>query len=365
MDRRMSDYYDYIDENSIDHRLICHACLKPLIQPVITPCKNQFCRCCIEETLDEHYLQCDECEKLHLTNQLRSLENSFTLMALDQLKIKCKLCGKGNLQRAKFSEHIYEHCPRAIVMCSTDMNNCPWIGLREDLQTHLISCEYRTSVSQNSFDDKYGEFLPFSNVDLQQRQIYNHDIAIAVKALLVNQRCTCLDLFNKGISSDEMFVIASVLSNDRLLTTLSLRNNRLCDSGVQFISHALLTNSCLKRLDLNENSITDTGVRLIAEMLKTNQSLTKLTLSFNRITNEGLNMLIEVLIDNNTTLQHLCLAGNQAIDHTSTNSIMNLIRCNQSLLILNLEDCHLSWWSKKKITLYKTVHFRAVLEILF
>ena len=87
----MDDYYDYINENSIDQRLICQTCLRPLIQPVITPCKNQFCQCCIEETLDEHYLRCDECEKSHLTNQWRSLEDSFILMALDQLEIKCEL----------------------------------------------------------------------------------------------------------------------------------------------------------------------------------------------------------------------------------------------------------------------------------
>jgi hypothetical protein len=61
---------------------------------------------------------------------------------------------------------------------------------------------------------------------------HNQDIAIAVKALLINKRCTCFDLFNKGISSEGGALIASVLYNDTLLETLVLRNNLICDSGV-------------------------------------------------------------------------------------------------------------------------------------
>ncbi|UJR14342.1 hypothetical protein I4U23_001338 [Adineta vaga] len=364
MDRRFDNYYEYINEESIDNTLICQICFKPLIEPVITSCENRFCRVCIEESLDEHYIRCHLCAKSFLTKQLHPLNDSSILLILDQLKIKCKLCNEMNLERVLFSKHIYQNCAKAIVTCSTNEKNCPWIGLREDLRTHLISCEYRSSAFQNSIEDKYGEFLPFTNIDLQQRPLFNHDIAIAVKALLINQRCTCLDLFNKGISSDDTFTFAAILSNDKLLTTLSLRNNRLCDSGVQFIAHALLTNSYLKRLDLNDNLITDTGVCLLTEMLKTNQSLIKLTLSFNRISNEGINMLIDVLINNNSTLEWLCLAGNSAIDDTSMHGIINLIQHNQSLRILNLEDCHLSWWCKKQIIFHQTIHFKSILDIL-
>jgi hypothetical protein len=275
----------------------------------------------------------------------------------EQIQVKCKLCKEINVEQ----NHVYQECPKAIVTCPASGNNCSWIGLREELVIHLSLCSYKSSTMNSD----HGEFLPFSNISFQQRHFQNQDIAIAVKALVINKRCTSLDLFNKGISAQGASIIASALSEDTSLETLSLRNNLICDSGVQFLAHALSTNAYLKRLDLNNNSITDTGVRLLAEMLKTNQSLIKLTLSFNRISNEGMDILVDVLINYNTTLRWLSLTGNVGINDKSTHSILQLIRDNHSLETLNLEECSLLWWSKKKIYFYQTIHIKSKLNLLF
>jgi Ran GTPase-activating protein (RanGAP) involved in mRNA processing and transport len=240
---------------------------------------------------------------------------------------------------------MIKQCSKAIVNCLA----CDWIGLREELPTHLDVCSGESLSTNRSTEDLMGKFIPISDINLDKQNFQKQDIAIAVKALLINKRSTCLDLFNKGLSSKGASIIASVLHNDTCLEILSLRNNRICDSGVQYIAHALLTNSTLKRLDLNENSITDIGVRLLIEMLKTNTTLIKLTLSFNRITNEGLNLFFDVLMNNNSTLQWLSLTGNSGINDSSMNSIIHFIRYNRSLKTLNLEDCHLSSWHKKQI----------------
>ncbi|CAF1056226.1 unnamed protein product [Rotaria sordida] len=377
MSTGIENYYEYINEETIDKLLICKTCNKPFIDPVITPCQQTYCRQCIEESWDNNYVRCSSCNETHLKTHLIPVTDPSILTALDQIQVKCKLCDQSNIERGNIEYHINNICQKAIVTCPANEINCPWIGLREELQTHLTpnSSDLLTSNTQIQekfestcdkyciLEESYGQFLPFSTIDLQQRQFQNQDIAIAVKALLINKRRTYLDLFNKGITSKSVSIIASVLYNDTLLETLGLRNNLICDTGIQYLAHALSTNSCLQRLDLNNNSITDTGVRLLADMLRTNQTLIKLTLSYNRISNEGMNVLADVLINYNSTLQWLCLVGNSGINNSSTHSIINLIKHNKSLTTLNLEGCSLSWWSKAQICFYQTIYFKSNLNL--
>ncbi|CAF1201650.1 unnamed protein product [Adineta steineri] len=360
MEIKIENYYEYVNKENIEKYLVCNICDKPLIEPVITPCAYTFCRRCIEKSLDDH---CARCSSYTKSKHLVALTDPHILIELDNIQVKCKLCEQMDIRRGYFQNHIYQLCPKAIITCSNNENNCSWIGLREELSNHLTTCSYQSSTL-DSQKEKHGKFFSCLNIDLQQRNLQNHDVAIAVKALLINQRCTCLDLFNKKISSESASIIASVLDNDILLEILSFRNNLLCDSGVQFIAHALSTNFHLQLLDLNNNSITDIGVRLIAEMLKTNQNLIKLTLSYNRISNEGMTILVDVLINNNSTLRWLSLAGNSSINDLSTHSITNLLRHNTSLTTLNLEDCNLAWWSKKQLYFYQKMYFKSAIDLL-
>jgi Ran GTPase-activating protein (RanGAP) involved in mRNA processing and transport len=210
-----------------------------------------------------------------------------------------------------------------------------------------------------------GQFLPFTHVHLHRRNLISLDMAIAVKALIINRRCTHFDLFRKGISSDGARLISSALQYDTHVEMLELRSNLLCDTGVQYLACALsMRPTSLYLLDLNDNAITDTGVRLLATMLKSNRTLRKLTLAFNRITSEGVHALVDVLINDNATLQWLSLASNPCIDDTCTQSIIRLMKDNQSLMTFNMERCTFSWWSQKQLDFYRRIYLKFSFELL-
>lgn len=377
MTSELDEYYEYINLESFNESLICHKCNRPLIEPVQTPCQHIFCRQCLGRSLDDQYFRCSICNESYSNESLTPITDSSILTALDRVLVKCKLCNETNIERVHLENHVYKMCPKAIVTCPSREKECFWIGLREDLHTHLSPSPPTTLTSDaqtgddldETFDkcyiseESHGEFLPFRKVNFEQRNFRNQDLAVAVKALIINKRCTYLDLFSKGITAKGASVIASVLADDKSLETLGFRNNVICDSGVQYITHALSTNTYLKRLDLNNNSITDTGVRLLADMLRTNQTLIKLTLSYNKITNEGMSVLTDVLVNHNSTLQWLSIAGHPAITDASTHSIRHLIHHNQSLTNLNMEDCGISWWSKAQIYFYKAININSNLDL--
>jgi len=133
----MENYYEYINEESIEKNLICNLCHKPFIQPVITPCVKTFCRQCVEQAPD------------YSKQELLSLTDPSVLIALDQIQVKCKLCDEINLERGHFQNHIIKLCPKAIVTCPASENNCHWIGLREEVPIHLSLCSYE-SLGTNS-----------------------------------------------------------------------------------------------------------------------------------------------------------------------------------------------------------------------
>ncbi|CAF1494104.1 unnamed protein product, partial [Adineta steineri] len=138
----------------------------------------------------------------------------------------------------------------------------------------------------------------------------------------------------------------------------------LNDSGVRILVESLSMQNSLKCLDLHDNSITDIGAEYLVEMLRTNKSITQLKVAYNKISNEGVEILAHVLIHNNSTLKRLSLAGNKLIDDSSSDSICNIIRLNQALKMLNVEDCNLISYGPPVILLCKLTNFRLNLEIL-
>lgn len=364
-------YHEYLHPEYLDSSLICQICRKPWIEPMITPCDNMYCRMCINEWLDENYLKCPACSESVLKKHLTPLTDPAILDKLNQIHVKCILCHQTDIERGIFPNHLYETCPKAAITCSTKENQCPWIGLREQFDHHRDTCLFRTPENKNNHADDEeahgkGHFLPFTKVSLNQRQFHNQDVATAVRALIINRRCTWFDLFHQGITSEGALIIASALENNLFVEALELRNNFICDSGVQAFAHALSTDrSALQRLDLNGNAITDIGVRILVDMLRINKTLLKLTLSFNRITNEGVEMFVNVLIDDNSTLQWLSLAGHPGIDDTSTPLIVRLLTHNHSLKTLNFENCPFSWLSKKHMHFTQTMHLKSDFELIF
>jgi hypothetical protein len=130
MINNMGNYYDYINEESIEKNVICHICQKPLAQPVITLCEKIFCRICVEKNPE------------YSNNELTPVTDSAILETLDKIPVKCKLCDEKNIERNNFENHLIKLCPKAIITCPASENHCPWIGLRDELDTHLSICSY-------------------------------------------------------------------------------------------------------------------------------------------------------------------------------------------------------------------------------
>ena len=59
---------------------------------------------------------------------------------IDELKVKCKQCGRTDLSRTDIDEHLHSSCLKTIVSCSTLDKRCPWTGQRDQLDEHMAHC---------------------------------------------------------------------------------------------------------------------------------------------------------------------------------------------------------------------------------
>jgi hypothetical protein len=146
----INSYHEYIHPEYLDPDLICYICGKPWTEPVLTPCQNTFCRFCIEQWLDENFLKCPSCPQSVLKKHLVPLLDQSILIKLEQIHVRCVLCGQTNLKRGEFVIHLHQTCPRAIVTCSTRDDRCLWIGLREEYETHSNSCSFQSLKLTNN-----------------------------------------------------------------------------------------------------------------------------------------------------------------------------------------------------------------------
>jgi len=173
---------------------------------------------------------------------------------------------------------------------------------------------------------------------------------IVINQAINNNQCRELRLISNQITSSGASILADALLNNRTLELLSLWNNQVRDIGVQSLSNALSINrSTLKKLDLSQNDVTDEGARHLAQMLKTNKKLTHLTLSNNKIGDEGVQLLADALRNRNTTLQSLSFTENKLLSDASVASLVNMLRHNQSLKRLWVDDCNLSEEGKDRL----------------
>jgi hypothetical protein len=104
--------YEYINESSINEDLICSICNAPLENPRCTPCNHIFCCQCITKWVNGNNTTCPLCRG-HLTlNNLTQAQPAIRSM-LDELSIKCTICGHTGLKRSAFDDHFPKACPNA------------------------------------------------------------------------------------------------------------------------------------------------------------------------------------------------------------------------------------------------------------
>ena len=116
--------------------------------------------------------------------------------------------------------------------------------------------------------------------------------------------------------------------------------NEITGVGASYIAEALRTTRTLRKLDLWRNPIGDKGLQYIAEALTTNTSLTVLSLDNCRlrITEESGPALTEML-QRNKTLRKLNLSFNEAISDNAASFIIEGLKKNTTLKILDLCSC--------------------------
>lgn len=115
--------------------------------------------------------------------------------------------------------------------------------------------------------------------------------------------------------------------------------------------------STLQHLYIGQNDITDEGLKSLCEMLKTNRTLTWLWLTGNDISNEGIKLLSNTLANYNINLEWLFLDSNKLINDSSLDDIIYMLKRNNTLKTLYLNNCNLSEIGKRqllKITQMKT-----------
>jgi len=195
------------------------------------------------------------------------------------------------------------------------------------------------------------KFPKYSKVYIFLQELTEQDVEFIVEEAIIKKQCKELDISQSKLTSVCASILANALNNnDNILQELLLFDNRIHDDGVYYFCKALSINSNnLKKLDLTKNGITNVGAKHLAEMMKTNQTLTVLYISANQIGNEGIQILSNAIQYYNKTLIELDFCTNELINDSSVDSLIQLIKYNQSLKKLSLFNCNLSQNGKDKL----------------
>jgi Ran GTPase-activating protein (RanGAP) involved in mRNA processing and transport len=102
-------------------------------------------------------------------------------------------------------------------------------------------------------------------------------------------------------------------------------------------------------LDLRSTGITDEGAGYLAKMLKTNTTLKYLLLGQNEISDQGVQHLADVLTHHNNTLVSLLIDGNNLVSDSSVDTLVEMLKQNQKLDWLKLDEYNLSEKGKERL----------------
>lgn len=207
-----------------------------------------------------------------------------------------------------------------------------------------------TGHQNQQLEQQIAQVGTHSEVDLDQHQVNDQDMEIVVREAIINKQCTQLLLRENQITPIGAAVLADALRNNNTLEELHLTHNQISDKGVQALAQALgINNNTITQLALGWNKITDTGAKYLAEMLKTNTKLLRIGLLHNEIGDQGVRVLARVLETHNKTLQGLSLDENTLVSDSSVDSLVDMIKRNQSLKELLVNGCGLSQKGIKRL----------------
>ena len=199
--------------------------------------------------------------------------------------------------------------------------------------------------------EKITQFEPKLHVDLSCYCLVDDDLAMIVKQIILEKKCTELWLYRNKLTSNGMPLLASSLINNTTLKSLDLSFNRIGDLGVCALADVLLPahHSSLRILYLSHAGVSDDGAKHLAELLKTNMTLAELWLSDNEIGDGGVQSLAQVLACQNKTLKFLSLSMNSSVTDSSIDALLLMFEQNRTLKSFWLTDCSLTEAGKTKL----------------
>ncbi|CAF3386762.1 unnamed protein product [Rotaria socialis] len=161
--------YEYIDRANIDEKLICELCHNPFIDPVVTQCGRTYCGQCIEQKI-EIGLHCPSQSCYQLLSAAHLAPNPtlrLIISMLDNLKVRCRLCGETNINRRNFDEHIQESSPEQRIDCAGRNVGCPWSGPRNEHSEHTKTCLFE---KLRPMTDSLHKVIKKQSLDIEELQ---------------------------------------------------------------------------------------------------------------------------------------------------------------------------------------------------
>ncbi|CAF0728585.1 unnamed protein product [Adineta steineri] len=235
-------------------------------------------------------------------------------------------------------------------------NRCKRVRLRDN----YITCQGSSILSEGLYNNTTLESL-----DLRNNQISDLGVQY-LSSSIIYANIKTLNLESNEITAEGAQYLAQMLKDNRTITEIYLSKNRLGDQGIELIANALSNDvlnlsgqpnkvlyvnnpSTLQHLYIGQNEITDEGLKHLSNMLKTNRTLTWLWLAGNDISNQGVEVLSNILADYNISIEWLFLNSNKLITDASIDALLNMLKRNNTLKTLYINNCNLSDITKRKL----------------
>ena len=322
---------------------ICHICDGSVRNSCSPPCGHFFCGECLSS---QSYTTCPVCEGSVLTPL--SLKN-----ILKRRRVSCSDCGQMAIPEENLAEHTRRTCPKTTVNCLAAATKCPWTGLQEQLDTHLVTCSFYSLerlVSQLRTENhrlrdqlnrlkEQTELQHRSRTEEIQSLRDNQSISGAefVEQLIIEESKISvtnsqLDYQKKQIAGleQQMTIIKSQLhfyqtERERLDQVAIehksqieqlLKKQQIMAGLIGYHNEELIDRlaQCEQRLmKLSEKKLTDRDLFIVVQHAMINKPCELLDLQSNDITGEGIAILADAL-QNNQTLKTLLLHNNHLSD---------------------------------------------------
>ena len=138
--------------------------------------------------------------------------------------------------------------------------------------------------------------------------------SLLIPALLKIRSVHAIYVKHTTLKPDVIRSFSSQLSNNHTLTSLYIMDDSIDDEGVTALAQSLKCNTTLKNLKLRDNQdVTSASVQSLLELIRTNNTITSLGLRCNNIDTNGILVLVESLKTNKTLKVDLDPEHKQAV----------------------------------------------------